>query len=300
MSHRLKQLLPIASLCALAVAATPASAGAKLVVGVSDNNYYMFLQPTFQRQHVPIVRDIVFWNVAVMRNKSALNAARTWLAHAKANHATPLISFTGNGNYIPTVAQYTAAVRAFIRDFPSVRTYTAWNEPDWIYRSLSRNPRLAASYFNAMVQACRGCTIVAGDLYRTADALGPWIRAYKKGLHYRPAAWALHPYDDVRTHTTSQIRTMEANTTGPIWLDEISGVETRGHWPYRNQSVAAAGRDETFLFSLPKRFSRIARIYHYQWQAIAKAAWDSALLGPGGGLRPAFYTFQRALRGKLP
>ncbi len=300
MLHRLKKLLPIASLCVLAVAAAPASARAKLVVGISDNNFYMFTQPTFLRQHVPIVRDIVFWNAAVMRNKSALNAARTWLAKAKTDHATPLVSFTGNGNYIPTVAQYTAAVKAFIHDFPSVRTYTAWDEPDWIYRSLSHNPRLAAAYFNALVQACRGCTIVAGDLYRSADTLGSWIRAYKRGLRYRPVAWALHPYYDVRTHTTSQIRTMEANTTGAIWLDEISGVESRGHWPYANQSVAAAGRDERFLFSLPKRFRRITRIYHYQWQAIAKAPWDSALLGPGGGLRPAFYTFKSALQGKLP
>ncbi len=300
MLHRLRRLLPLTCLCVLAVAAAPAAASAKLMVGVSDNNFYMFGAPRFQKLHVSTARDIVFWNAAVTKNKTALNTARTWITLAKETGATPLISFTGNGNYIPTVAQYTAAVKAFIRDFPSVKLYTAWNEPDWIYHSLSRNPRLAAAYFNALVKACRGCTIVAGDLYRPASELGPWIRAYKAGLHYRPAAWALHPYDDIRSHTTSQIRTMEANTSGPIWLDEISGVEVRGHWQYRNQGVVAAGRDEKFLFSLPKRFPRIARIYHYQWQASPKTPWDSALIGPLGAPRPAYYTFVDALHGKLP
>jgi hypothetical protein len=300
MLHRLKKLLPITCLCALAVGAAPASAGAKLVVGVSDNNFYMFAQPRFYKLGIPAARDMVVWNVAVQKNKSQLTAVRNWIALAKGDHVAPMISFAGNGNYVPTVAQYTTAIKAFIKDFPSVKTYTAWNEPDWIYRSLYRKPTLAAAYFNALVKACRGCTIVAGDVYRTGSALASWIRAYKRGLHYRPAAWALHPYDDVRTHTTSQIRTMEANTSGPIWLDEISGVETRGHWPYRNQGVGAANNDERFLFTLPKRFNRITRIYHYQWQAIKKAPWDSGLLGPLGAPRAAFYTFANAVHGKLP
>lgn len=294
----LRALLSLAAVAMLAAAAPAASA--QVVVGVSDNNYFLFAQPRFKQLHVPTVRDGVDWNVAVTKDPRKLQMARAWIAEAAADHATPLISFGGIGNYVPTVAQYTTAVKAFIRDFPQVKLFTAWDEPDWMYRSLYRKPALAAAYFNALVQACRGCTVVAGDVHLPASVLGGWLRAYKKGLRYRPAAWALHDYIDIRTHSTAQLRVLAANTSGPIWLDEVAGTVRRGHWSYPNQSVAAQGRDETFLFSLPRHFRRVTRIYHYQWEASASVPWDTALLGPLGGLRPAFYTFVNALHGKLP
>jgi hypothetical protein len=129
-------------------------------------------------------------------------------------------------------------------------------------------------------------------VYLPAPQLGPWIRAYKRYLHGRPSVWALHNYYDVRTHTTSQLQTMESLTSGQIWLTEISGVERRGHWPYPNQSVTAAARDESFLFSLPGRFPRVTRIYHYQWQGTHPSkdtGWDSGLLYPNGTPRPAYH-----------
>jgi hypothetical protein len=248
---------------------------------------------------------MVYWNVAVIKNKTYLNSLKVWLADAKAAHLTPLISFAGNGNTIPSTKVYTTAIKAFIRTFPQVKLYTPWNEPDWIYRpKLAKNPKLAASYFNALVKNCHRCTIVAGDVYRAAKAgLASWVRAYKKGLHSRPVAWALHPYDDVRTHTTSQLRALQGVTSGKIWFDEISGVLRRGHWRYKNQSAAAAGRDEKFLFALPKRFHRITRIYHYQWQGEAVSAntgWDSGLLNPNGSPRPGYQVVFNAAHGKLP
>ena len=217
---------------------------------------------------------------------------------------TPLISFTGNGNYIPTTKVYTKSVKTFIKMFPQVRYYTPWNEPDWVYRpKLANNPKLAASYYNALVKACHRCTVAAGDVYRAANqGLAKWVRSYARYLHGRPKAWALHPYNDVRTHTTSQLRAFMSVTRGPIWFDEISGVLRRGHWQYQNQSAAAAGRDEKFLFSLPKRFHRIARIYHYQWLGTVPApnnGWDSGLLNPNGTTRPAYTWVDNAAHGSF-
>jgi hypothetical protein len=180
--------------------------------------------------------------------------------------------------------------------FPAVKQYTAWNEPDWAYRSLSRRPKLAASFFNALHRQCHGCVVLAGDVFLPAKQLGPWLRSYRAGLRYRPAGWALHNYQDVRTHTTAQLRVLMSLTSGPIWLDEISGVERRGHWQYRNQSAAAAGRDESFLFSLARRFRRVTRIYHYEWQGVTGAGWDSGLISPTGGKRPAYYVLKAAAR----
>lgn len=292
MRHRFARLL-LPTVCALAFAAVPSTAAAKLTVGISDNSPAMFSQSDFLRLNLTTARDMVYWNVAVMKDRTYLQEAKVWINAAEAAGVTPMVSFTGNGNYVPSVPVYTAAVKAFIHDFPQVKIYTAWNEPDWVYRSLSRQPGLAAAYFNALVSSCHRCTVVAGDLYLPAPQLGSWVRAYLRGLRSRPAAWALHNYYDVRTHTTSQIRTLESLTSGPIWLTEISGVENRGHWQYRNQSVAAAGRDESFLFSLPKRFPRITRIYHYQWQG-GPAPWDSGLIGPDGKPRPAYTALAKA------
>jgi hypothetical protein len=295
-------MLPLVCACAIGAAAVPTVASAKLTVGISDNSPAMFTSPEFLRTHITTARDVVLWNIAVLKDTTYLSQARQWLAAAQAAHVTPMISFAGNGNYIPSAKVYTAAIKAFINDFPQVKIYTPWNEPDWIYRpALAKHPTLAASYFNALVQSCHRCTIVAGDVYLAANhGLAAWVKAYSKGLHYKPAAWALHPYDDVRGHNTKQIRAFQSVTKGSIWFDEISGVLTRGHWQYKNQSAAAAGRDESYLFALPKQFPRITRIYHYQWQGTPTAPWDSGLLGPTGLPRPAYSVVYNAAHGKLP
>lgn len=273
-----------------------------LTVGVSDNGSYIFQTGLFLRLHVPTARLIVSWNAAVERNKTELNAAKKWVHYAQVDHVTPMISFAGNGNYIPSVPVYTGAIKAFLHDFPQVKIYTPWNEPDWIYRpSLANNPSLAAGYFNTLAYWCHRCTIVAGDVYRpTNQNLAGWVRAYSRALHARPKAWAIHPYDDIRAHTTSQIRALESVTSGAIWLTEVSGVERRGHCGCPNLSPSRANVDERYLFSLPKRDHRIQRIYHYQFQALAAAPWDSGLLGPQGKPRPAYWTFWNARKGKLP
>jgi Glycosyl hydrolase catalytic core len=303
MAQRLtKFVLPLACACALAAVAAPAAAATTLSVGISDDNPAMFADPLFNRINLTVAREMVPWNAAVMRNKSSLRAARGWAQDAINDHVQPMISFVADsgaaGNYIPSTKVYTSAIRAFLKAVPQVKVYAPWNEPDWTYRpGLANNPGLAASYYNALVRYCRGCTVVAGDLYLPAPQLGPWIRAYKRHLARRPTVWALHNYYDVRTHTTSQLRTMLALTSGQIWLTEISGVERRGHWQFPNQSVTAAAKDERFLFSLPARFHRVTRIYHYQWQGThpsADTGWDSGLLYPNGTPRPAYYVVAKA------
>jgi putative glycosyl hydrolase len=297
MVHRLrKSLLPLTCICALAA---PAVAGARAAVGVSDNNTGMFANHLFTRINITTARDMVSWDAAIIRNKSQLRAAQAWVKAALAAGIQPMISFQGEGgragNYVPSTNVYAAAIKAFMTAVPQVKVYSPWNEPDWVYRPrLANNPALAASYYNALVKYCRGCTIAAGELYLPAGPLGRWIRAYARHLNSRPRAWALHNYYDVRTHRTDQVREMQSLTGGQIWLTEISGVIRRGHWQFRNQSPNAAARDEAFLFSLPRRFPRVARIYHYQWQAQPLAGWDSGLLGPGGQPRPAYWTVANA------
>jgi hypothetical protein len=279
----------IALLTIIGALALAPAAGA-VVVGIADQGTAMFSSPLFLKLKVKEVRITVPWNVAASTSQRAeLAHVTAWLKDASADGVTPLVSFGGSGNFIPTAGEYTSAVGAFIHKFPAVKRYSPWNEPDWIYRpALATNPKLAAAYYNALVASCRGCTVLAGDVYLAAPQLKPWLMAYEKGLHYRPAGWALHNYYDVRSHAAAQLQALLSVTSGPIWLDEISGVERRGHWPYPNQSMAAAARDEQFLFSLSQRFPRISRIYHYQWEASPRAGWDSGLIGANGKPRPAY------------
>jgi hypothetical protein len=294
---RLKLLIPLILASAGVSAAVPAAAGA-VTVGISDNGSAMFSEASFARLNIRHARDIVVWNVAVMRDKRPLRAVRAWIQAAHRAGVNPMISFAGNGNYVPSWPVYAAAIKAFLHDFPEVRTYTPWNEPDWIYRgALAKHPKLAADYFNVLIHWCHPCTIVAGDVYLPAPQLGRWVRAYRRYLHARPRAWALHDYYDVRTHTTAQLRNFESVTSGPIWLTETGGVERRGHWQFRNQGVFGAARDESFLFSLPRRFHRVTRIYHYEWQGTRPSrytGWDSGLIGPLGKPRPAYWTVAKA------
>jgi hypothetical protein len=294
--HRSCPRTLLAFACALACAGWLPSAASALVVGIGDQGPAVFSDPRFLALHVHESRLIVPWDAALPGHGRQLATAAAWISAAKRARTTPLVSFGEDGSRIPTVAEYNRAVRGFIHRFPHVSRYTAWNEPDFPYTRLGHDPRLAAAFFNTLVHDCHGCLAIAGDLFLPAAQLRPYLRSYINALRVRPAAWALHNYTDVRTMSTTQLRVTLGMTRGPIWLDETGGVERRGHWQYRNQSAAGARRDEEFLFSLTRRFPRISRIYHYQWQAAPWAGWDSALIAADGSPRGAYRVVAAAAR----
>jgi Glycosyl hydrolase catalytic core len=310
--RRLRVLLSIVAGFGFGVV-MPATAGA-VVIGIGDNSPAMFSDPRFTALGITTARYTLPWDIVTRRaDRGDLAAFRSWLRDAQTANVSPLVSFGADftnpaANFVPNVSQYKTAVKAFLNDFPQIKLYTAWNEPDFSYRTLARKPALAANYFNALYGMCRGCTILAGDVYLPATGvatidhsvarLGPWLKAYVKGLHHRPAGWALHDYTEIRARNTSQLRTLMSMTSGPIWLDETGGVLRRGHWQYKNQSAAAAAKDEQYLLSLTKRYHRIARIYHYEWQGNTSAGWDSGLVAPNGSTRPAYTVLFNRIHGK--
>jgi hypothetical protein len=290
----------LALVCLLAfVVALPAAASAKVIVGISDQSPGFFWDSKFQALNIHEARLVVPWDVAsAPAERGQLSAVATWLGSATAVHVTPLISFGDNHKSVPSVHQYAVAVNAFIKRFPQVHQYTAWNEPDFTYLSVGHNPSLAAAYFNQLSYASMGRhnTILAGDMFMPAPQLGAYLRQYVRNLRVKPSGWALHDYRDVRGRSTAQLTTMQRYTSGPIWLDETGGIESRGHWNYRNQSAASAAKDEAWLFGLPKRFHRIAYVFHYQWQQVRGAGWDSGLIDASGHARPAYQVVAAATR----
>ena len=300
----------VSLVCTLGVAVAAPAAGQAATIGIADGNPGTFFSPRFAALHMTVARNSIPWDVATRRaDRRALAAVTSWIHAAEAAHVRPLISFGADGgrasNYTPSINQYRRAVAAFLRRFPEVKDYTAWNEPDFSWRPLARMPQLAAGYFNALYKVCHHCTVAAGDLYlETKGAatingakarLGSWLRAYVRGLRHRPKAWALHDYHEVRDHNAAQLRTLMSMPSGPIWLDETGGVLRRGTW--RRQSAARAAKDEKFLLSLGRRFHRVARIYHYQWLGSPPTSgWDSGLLTPQGAPRPAYWVLVKAAR----
>jgi Glycosyl hydrolase catalytic core len=303
MSKRMLRVI-VSLVCAISFGAAASAASASVVIGIGDSNTAMFSSPLFTNLGITTARYVIPWDVMTRKADAAdLAAFRAWYSGAQADDVTPLVSFGADytnpaANFVPNVTQYEAAIKPFLKAFPKIKDYTAWNEPDFSYRSLARNPALAANYFNALYDLCHGCTLLAGDVYLPATGtaridgalatLGPWLKQYVKGLHHKPSGWALHDYTEVRAHNTSQIKILASMTSGPIWLDETGGVLRRGHWQYKNQSASAAAKDEQFLLSLTSKYHRIARIYHYQWQADPAAGWDSGLLAANGQPRPAY------------
>src|SRR5947209_18729544 len=123
--------------CACAVACTvacavPGSASARLTIGVSDNLPAMFSQGTFLHLHVPVARVGLPWNTAIMRDRRGVQAAQAWLSAAQAAHVEPMVSFTGDGDFVPSVRLCSAAITAFLHRVPGVLVYRPWNEPAWI------------------------------------------------------------------------------------------------------------------------------------------------------------------------
>jgi hypothetical protein len=143
--------------CGAAVPTGAAAAARPVVIGIGDQSPVIFVDPRFSRLGISTAREVVPWDLVTRQADGPdLAAFRGWLRAAQAANVTPLISFGADfsnpaAKYVPTVSQYERMVKAFLDAFPRLKTYTAWNEPDFVYRSLARHPGLAANYFNACV-----------------------------------------------------------------------------------------------------------------------------------------------------
>jgi len=91
----------------------------------------------------------------------------------------------------PSRAAYGQAVRAFIARFPSVRTYTTWNEANHRSQPVAFRPELVAGYYEALGVACPECTVVAGDVLDSGSYVD-WIRRFRASTGRHPRLWGLH------------------------------------------------------------------------------------------------------------
>jgi hypothetical protein len=291
----------VAVLLLLPAGVADARAGKPVMLGIGEQHSSMFSDPLFRWLGMPTARIVVPWDV--QRIPHDQRRVQEWLDHTRRLGIRPVVAFgrswAANGHRkLPTVSQFRHAVRRFREQHWDVTDFIAWNEPNHPKQPTWKRPDLAARYYNMLRAECPGCTIAAGDVLDT-PGMTRYVEKYKRHLTSRARVWGMHNYGDAFGRKSTATRQMLRITKGELWLTETGGVirrpQGRTGVPMR-KLLREAGDATRYVLNLAVSQPRITRVYLYQWEADAAAAWDSALLGPRGQLRPAFRVAARFLR----
>ena len=122
-----------------------------------------------------------------------------WLGAARAAGVEPFVAFNHSRErptVLPSVPEYTRAVRAFHARWPQVHVFSAWNEINHASQPTAGNPERAAAYYAALRGVCSGCTVTAADVLDQAGMVR-YVRRFEAALPGAPPRlWGLHNYSD--------------------------------------------------------------------------------------------------------
>lgn len=285
-----------------------AQAAGRLQIGIADQSPATFVDPRFRWLGMRSARLVVPWDV--LTRPIYLRRADDWLKAARANGITPLVVFEhsrSRPHVLPGVRTYTAAVRSFMRRYPWVRQFSAWNEENHVSQPTASHPRRAAEYYNSVAALCRSCQVTAADVLDEPN-MRAWVSSFLRYAHH-PRLWGLHNYYDLNHGGHRQTSLLLRMVRGQIWFSEIGGLVWRydpTHHRFLNRGEAYATRAAGRLLALARVSGRITRIYYYHWRVQTTLAgarrvrpprvtWDSGLLRPDCSVRPAFGVIARVL-----
>ena len=283
----------------LALAALPAAAHAKPVVGIADNKPDMFSDARFSALNIRYARILAPYDA--MHDASARTALDAWMAGAQLAGVRPLVTFDRSRrrtSYNPSAAQMATSLKDFRKRYPFLKEFATWNEAN-----ISKRPETVARWWSAMRRACPTCTILGADLLDRAN-VGTWAARFVKAARRTPKAWGLHNYTDANTLKTTGTRTLLRAVKGAVWFTETGGVVSRhnGSGVRFPTSASHAAVVTRFVFSTLARLSpRVQRVDLYHWNTGAGdgRTWDSGLIGPDDQARPALLALQDLLGVKI-
>jgi hypothetical protein len=294
----------VAALVLLA-AAGPSAAAAPTprapTVGIADQKPEMFTDPLFTGLGVRTARLVVPWDVMVVGWQR--DALRAWLEAARAAGVSPLLTFghsrrPGQEKRRPTPAELQHQFRRLRVNYPWVRDWATWNEPNHCGEPLCHRPELAARYFDALRRACPSCRVLAAEVLDTPN-MAAWVRSFRRAARVEPRYWGLHNYVDANRLRTSGTRALLRATKGEVWFTETGGIVSRTarvRIPFPESTAHAAIATRWLFDKLVPLSSRIRRVYLYHWNPSGpRDTWDSALLDARGRPRAAY----RVLRARL-
>jgi hypothetical protein len=274
-----------------ATASGPAArAASRYLVGIGDEQTEMFANPLWQQLHTKIARYIAPYDAVAHRD--SLAHATAWIQAAEEAHVQILVAFYHSEHtptILPSVALYRHDVQKFLKRFPQVRQYQAWDEanrgqiPHYL---ASPSASTTAQYYQALKRLCTTCTVVGLDVL-DQEKIGPTLQyiAEFKGevgkLHaVMPNIWGLHDYSDVNRLESWRTREVSRAMPGAIWLTETGGiVQFGGGFTNRHGSgLSRAARVLNYTFNLAGSEPQIKRLYIYNWTGGATSArFDAGL-----------------------
>jgi Glycosyl hydrolase catalytic core len=292
-----RRALGVVALAAGCAAFAPAAHAAFKVAGLSDQHPTSIVDPRIGGHlRMTAVRLVVRWDAA-LADPAPVQA---WLAAARSRGLEPLVVFNrratdrcpGQPCVLPTVAQYTAAFRAFRQRWPWVTVFAPWNEVNVRSQPPWNSPAQAAAFYNTIVAECAACTVLGAEVLDSTDAPS-YLQAMLPFMARPPPAWGVHNYEDINHFRTTATDAILAVVQGPIWLTEAAGlvryVDGSGHTTYPYDEDRAA-RATSFMFDyVDAHVDRIERLYYYVWRSLgASDIFDTALLRSDGSTRPAY------------
>ena len=282
-----------------------APAGA-VAVGLSDQQPGTFADPRVRALGLRHARLVVPWDAAV----SEPARVQAWLDAVAAAGLRPHVAFEHLRSErcpqspcaVPGRARYRAAVAAFHRRFPTVRTLTTWNEANHRSQPVASEPEAVAGLYRDLRAVCPACTVVAGDVLDSGSYLR-WLQRFMAASPVTPRLWGLHNYGDTTYGRTTGTDAVLSAVPGTLWLEETGGIVTIRDTTGRATLAADEARASRAIdraFAIAARRPRIARMYLYQWRAGAFDRFDAGLVRPDGTARPGLAAARRGLAALAP
>ncbi len=270
----------------------------------------MFGNSLWKQLHTKIARYIAPWDAAA--RPYSLMLARNWIHDAEAQHQQVLVAFY-HSEYTPTkmpsVALYQHDVQKFIKLFPHVKQYEAWDESNRgnVAHSFSSPSAGAdAKYYQALIRVCKGCSVIGLDVLDQAN-ISPTLRyisEFKREIiHLRtimPTIWGLHNYSDINRLEGVRTHELVKALGGQVWLTETGGIVqfAPSFLNIHGSGLKRAAKVLKYMFSVAAANPQIKRLYIFDWTGgVDSTHFDAGLMDRHDRPRAGYVVVCKALHG---
>jgi hypothetical protein len=286
-----------------------AHAAATYLTGIGDEQPEMFGNPLWTQLHTKIARYIAPYDAAT--RPFSLNKAKVWIHDAETKHQQVLVAFY-HSEYTPTklpsVALYKKDVQKFIKLFPRVKQYQAWDESNRgnvAHSFSSPSAAAAAQYYQALIRVCSGCTVLGLDVLDQANITPTlrYISEFKREIvklrTVMPKIWGLHNYSDINRLESVRTHELVNALGGQVWLTETGGlVQFEPGFPNKHGSgLTRAAKVLKFMFNVAASIPQIKRLYIYDWTGgVNSTRFDAGLMNAHDEPRAGYVVVCKQLR----
>jgi hypothetical protein len=285
------------------------SRGPSYMTGLGNEQPGMFKNSLWKQLKTKIVRYVAPYDAVA--HPYSLELATQFIRAAEAAHQEVLVAFY-HSEYTPTklpnLTSYQRDVAKFIKLFPHVRQYEAWdesnrgNEPP-----LFTSPSAArtAQYYQQLIRVCHGCTVIGLDVLDQESIGGTlqYISEFKREIGrletVMPKIWGLHNYSDINRLESWRTRDLVQALGGQVWLTETGGiVKFGGSFPNKHGSgLTRAAKVLKYMFGLAGGLSQVKRLYIYDWTGgNASTRFDAGLTNAREQPRAGYVVVCKQLR----